>query len=179
MGYTAVWKVLEEMLVELRKKELPIPPSLMEDLKTAKTVLRMLTEDNRAENIQKVEQYLLNVESYLVSEGQKKFGFEYVDGWLKRIDKASRETSDREQEEIRFIPGLPRQLKWIRVASTNELPVEQLKAMAEKTNATYRLQKDGSVLVFGEEQSIKDFVKKITLKHKTKPGKLRKRVHNG
>jgi hypothetical protein len=57
--------------------------------------------------------------------------------------------------------------------------VEQLKAMAEKTNATYRLQKDGSVLVFGEEQSIKDFVKKITLKHKTKPGKLRKRVHNG
>jgi len=38
MGYTAVWKVLEEMLIELRKKELPIPPSIMEDLKTAKTV---------------------------------------------------------------------------------------------------------------------------------------------
>jgi len=27
------------------------------------------------------------------------------------------------------------------------------------------------VLVFGEEQSIKDFVKRITLKHKTKPKK--------
>ena len=171
MGYTAVWKVLEEMLIALRKKELPIPPSIMEDLKTAKTLTRMLTEDNRAENIQKVEQYLLSVESYLVSEGQKKFGFEYVDGWLKRIDKASRETSDEEQEEIRFIPGLPRQQKWIRVASTNELPVEKLKAMAEKTNVSYKIQKDGSVLVFGEEQSIKDFVKRITLKHKTKPGK--------
>jgi hypothetical protein len=43
--------------------------------------------------------------------------------------------------------------------------------MAEKTNVTYRIQKDGSVLVFGEEQSIKDFVKRITLKHKTKPEK--------
>jgi hypothetical protein len=60
----------------------------------------MLTEDNRAENIQKIEQYLLNVESYLVSEEQKKFGFEYADGWLRRIDKASRGASDEEQKEI-------------------------------------------------------------------------------
>jgi hypothetical protein len=60
----------------------------------------MLTEDNRAENIQKIEQYLLNVESYLVSEGQKKFGFEYADEWLRRIDKASRGASDEEQKEI-------------------------------------------------------------------------------
>jgi hypothetical protein len=57
------------------------------------------------------------------------------------------------------------------MASTNELPVEKLKAMAEKTNATYRIQKDGSVLVFAEEQSIRDFVKRITLEHKTKPEK--------
>jgi hypothetical protein len=50
--------------------------------------------------------------------------------------------------------------------------------MAEKTNVSYKIQKDGSVLVFGEEQSIKDFVKRITLKHKMKPKKQRKRVHN-
>ncbi|HJW97815.1 MAG TPA: DUF2096 family protein, partial [Candidatus Bathyarchaeia archaeon] len=67
MGYMAVWNVLEEMLIEFRKKELAIPPSIMEDLKSAKTVMLMMTEGKRAESLQKVEQYLLNVESYLVS----------------------------------------------------------------------------------------------------------------
>lgn len=171
MGYTSVWKVLEEMLIEMRQKELPIPSAIMDDLKSAKTVIRMLGEDNRAENIEKIERYLLNVESYLMSEGQKKFGQDYVDKWLNRIDKASREIHDEEQNEKRFIPGVPRQQKWIRVASSKELPIEKLEAMTEKMNISYRVQKDGSMLVFGEEQSIKDFVKKIALKYKAKAEK--------
>ena len=77
----------------------------------------------------------------------------------------------RNRRKYDLFLGLPRQQKWIRMASTNELPVEKLEAMAEKTNATYRIQKDCSVLVFAEEQSIRDFVKRITLEHKTKPEK--------
>ena len=171
MGYTAVWNVLEEMLIELRKKELSMPPSIMEDLKSAKTVLLMMTEGTRAESLQKIEQYLLNVESYLVSEGQKKFGFRYIDGWLKRIDKAGREIDDEKQGEIRFIPGLSRQKKWIRVTSSDELPVEKLKTIAEKMSLSVKVQKDGSLLAFGEEQSIKDFVKKLALNQKAKASK--------
>jgi hypothetical protein len=34
-----------------------------------------------------------------------------------------------------------------------------------------RVQKDGSLLVFGEEQSIKDFVRKLALNHKAKAPK--------
>ncbi len=171
MGYASVWKVLEEMLIESRQRELPIPPSIMDDLKSAKTVIRMLTDDNLAENIQRIEQYLLNVESYLVSEGQKKFGQDYVDKWLIRIDKASRETHDEEPKRTRFVPGIPRQQKWIRVASSKELPVERLKTMAEKMNICCEVQKDGSLLAFGEEQKIKDFVKKMALKYKAKTEK--------
>jgi hypothetical protein len=170
MGYAAVWKVLEEMLIELRRKELTIPPSIMEDLKSAKTVTRMLTGDNRAENIEKIERYLLNVESFLVSEAQRKFGLEYADSWLKRIDKANR-IYDEEQKTTRFIPGVPRQQKWIRVTSSEELPIDKLKEMVEKMSISYKVQKDGSLLVFGEEKSIKDFVKKMALKYKAKDRK--------
>lgn len=167
MGYAAVWKVLEEMLIELRRKELTIPPSIMEDLKSAKTVTRMLTDDNRAENVEKIERYLLNVESFLVSEAQRKFGLEYADLWLKRIDKANR-ICDEEQKTTRFIPGVPRQQKWIRVTSSEELPIEKLKEMVEEMSISYKVQKDGSLLVLGEEKSIKDFVKKMALKYKAK-----------
>jgi hypothetical protein len=167
MGYAAAWKVLEEMLIELRRKDLTIPPSVMEDLKSAKTVTRMLTDDNRAENVEKIERYLLNVESFLVSEAQRKFGLEYADLWLKRIDKANR-IQYEEQRTIRFIPGVPRQKKWIRVSSSEELPLEKLKEMAEKMSLSYKVQKDDSLLVLGEEKSIKDFVKKMALKYKAK-----------
>jgi len=171
MGYTSVWKILEEMLIELRQKELPIPPPIMDDLKSAKTVIRMLTDDDRAENIQKIEQYLLNVESYLVTEGQKRFGQDYVDKWLNRIDKASRETHDEEPKRTRFVPGVQRQQKWIRVAPSKELPVETLRNIAEKTGISCKVQEDGSLLAFGEEQNIKDFVKKMALKYKPKEEK--------
>jgi hypothetical protein len=171
MGYKAVWNVLEEMLIEFRKKELMIPPSIMEDLKSAKTVMLMMTEGTRAESLQKIEQYLLNVESYLVSEGQKKLGFDYVEGWLRRIDKAGREIDDEKHGEMRFIPGLSRQKKWIRVTSSNELPVEKLKSIAEKMSIFVKVQKDGSLLALGEEQSIKDFVKKLALNQKAKAPK--------
>jgi hypothetical protein len=179
MGYVAVWKALEEMVTDFRKKGLVVPPEVMGDLKNAKTLMKILkAEPSRGENIQKIEQYLGNVESYLVSEGQKKFGFECVDKWLERVAKASSEIFDEEERETRFIPGMPRQQKWIRVTSSEDLPVEQLRAVAEEMSLSYSFQKDGALLVCGEDQSIKDFVKKMASKYRSKAEKYRKKVHN-
>jgi hypothetical protein len=180
MGHTATWKVLEEMIADFRKKGMTIPLQIMTDLKSAKTTIRILNvEPSCGESLQKIDQYLMNVESYLVSEGQKKFGFEYVDPWLNRLEKASRETGDEEEKEARFVLDAPRQQKWIRVIPSLDMPIEKLKAIANKSKLPYKAQKDGSLLVYGEDQSIKDFVKKMASKYKAKAKKYRKKVHNG
>ena len=180
MGHVAVWKILEQMIADLRERGMEIPAEIMNDLKSAKTTLRILKVDPaNPETLQKTEQYLMNVESYLVSEGQKKLGFTYVDEWLNRLDKAGKEKGDEYPDEIRFIPGVPRQQKWIRVAPSAEMSVEKLKTTAHTLNLYCTLQKDGSLLICGENQGIRDFVKKMASEYKANAEKYRKKVHNG
>ena len=168
MGYLSTWKVLEEMIKDFRKKELTIPVKIMNDLKSAKTMLKILKEDQaRGETLQKIDLYLGTVESYLVSEGQKQFGAEYADEWLRHLNEASR-MSEEEKTEIRFVSGLPREHKWIRVKPSTELPIEKLRMLIEELSLSYAVQKDGYVLVYGKDTSIKDFVKKMAIKHRTK-----------
>jgi len=172
MGYLAAWKVLEEMITNFRKRGIIAPAKIMSDLRSAKTLINVLKADpSRADTSQKIEEYLLNVESYLVSEGQKLFGTEYVDEWLKRLDEKGRKIFEEKEEETRFIPGLPREQKWIRVKPSAELPIEKLKVLTEESSLSYNVQNDGCLLVYGKDERIKDFVKKMTTKYGLKAEK--------
>jgi hypothetical protein len=164
MGYLAVWKVLEEMIIEFRKKGLPVPATVMNDLKSARTMIKIISADaSRGEIAQKAEEYLGNVESYLVTEAQKEFAPEYIDAWLRRLEEASCETcSEVGEEESKFIAGLPRDQKWIRVEPLASLPLEKLKQLAEESNLSCSVQEDGRLLVYGKAEDIKGFVKKMT-----------------
>jgi hypothetical protein len=164
MGYLAAWKVLEEMIADFRKRGLTIPAEIMNDLKSAKTLINVLKADPcREDTSHKVEAYLLNLESYLVSQAQKKFGTKYVEEWLGQLDEASRKPHEEEEQETetRFVPGLPREQKWIRVKPTAELTLERIKALATESNLSFNVQSDGYLLVYGEDESIKKFVKKM------------------
>jgi hypothetical protein len=163
MGHLAVWKVLEEMIIEFRKKGLPIPVTVMNDLKSARTMIKIMNVDeSRGETVQKAEEYLGNVEAYLVTEAQKKFAPEYIDNWLRRLEEASCEICEEKGEEPKFISGLPRDQKWIRVQPLVSLPLEKLKQLANETNLSTSVQKDGRLLVHGKAEDIKEFVKKMT-----------------
>ena len=167
-----MWKVLEEMIADFRKRAIAIPAEVMSDLKSARTMITILKADtSRGETIQKIDEHLSSVESYLVSGGQKMLGTEYVDKWLRRLDEASRETLEEEEEEKRFIPGLPREQKWIRVKPTDELSLEKLKLLAGKSKLSYKPQNDGYLLVYGEGDCIKAFVKKMATKYGLKAKK--------
>jgi len=166
MGYLAVWKVLEEMIVEFRKKGITIPAEVIKNLKSANTMIKILKADvSRAETAQRIEEYLRSVESYLVSEGQKTFGTEFVEEWLRRLNEASRKTVEEAEEETRFFPGISREQKWIRVKPSAELPLEELKVLAKELGLHCKVQNDGCLLVYGKDKNIKAFVKKIATKY--------------
>jgi len=166
MGYEAVWKVLEEIIIELRKKGVAIPQRVMNDLKSAKVMIKIMDADeSRGETAQKVEQYLGNVESYVVTEAHKKFKPARIDEWFKRLEEATCEIcamEGKEKEETKFISGVPRDQKWIRVEPLASLPLEKLEQLAEESNLSSRVQEDGRLLVHGRAEDIKEFVKKMT-----------------
>jgi hypothetical protein len=171
MGYAAVWKILEEIIIELRKKGVETPAAVMNDLKSAKVLMNVLdvTERDRGEAEPKIEQYLGSVEAYLVTEAQKTFPPAHIDTWLRRIEEANCDTCQTcsvpteqpERAEAKFITGVPRDQKWIRVKPLPNLPAEKLKQLAEETNLAYR-EENEHLIIHGTAENIKNFIKKMT-----------------
>ena len=60
MGHNmATWKLLEDIMLDLKKKGLIIPPNVMEDLRAAKSMIKLsCIEDSRGEAIQKAKSTL-------------------------------------------------------------------------------------------------------------------------
>jgi hypothetical protein len=163
MGYLAAWKVLEEISTDLRKKGANVPTKIITDLRNARTLINILNADpRRVETIQKIEEYLQSLEVYIVSEGENKFGAEYVKKWLEKLNNAAKETVREDEGETRFVAGAPRDHRWIRVQPTEELPIGKIKALAAESKLMYNLQNDDSMLIYGKDEHLKDFVKKMT-----------------
>lgn len=167
MGYAEIWKILEEILVELRKKGVTIPITVMTDLRSAKTMIKLMEADpGKGEIAPQTEQYLTNVESYLITEAQKHFQPVRIDEWLRRLDGAAIESCScgepAVKSETRFIPGLPRDQKWVRVMPIASLPAEKLKKLAEESGLSLKSEKDGHLVAYGKSEDISRFVKMMT-----------------
>jgi len=163
MGYTAKWEVLEDLLVELRKKGVEMPPTVINDLRSAKLMIKIAEAgDSAGDATLKLEEILGSVESYLVTEAQNILSTQAVDEWLRRLDEASITTCEiKVEKENVFITGVPRDQKWIRVEPIPNLPTERLTQIAKENNLSSNRQKDGRLVVYGQQEDIRAFLKKM------------------
>ena len=98
MSNTATWKVLEDMMLELRKKSVAIPSNVINDLRSAKLMIEISeAEGCGGEDSQKVEEYLRNIESNVITEAQKVLSSETVDQWLYAFGRSQRRNMRRKK----------------------------------------------------------------------------------
>ena len=162
MSKLAVWKVLEEILIELRQKAVDIPKMIIDDLKTAKVLLEIKDPNsNQQEDTITIERYLDNIEIFAFNEMQDRFETKIVEEWLKRLGEARSKEFHLEKEN-KFISGIPRNKKWIRVKPIPELSKEIIKKIAAENNLIIGSHKDGKFTIYGKDKDIKKYVKKIT-----------------
>jgi hypothetical protein len=151
-------------MLDLQKKGVTVPPNFINDLRNAKLMIIVSQAEGRqGEESQKVEDYLGSLESVLINEAQKALSPEIVDQWLRRLGEASSEIGEEKIVENRFIAGVPRDQKWVRVEPVGNLPTERILLIAKESNLLVNGQKDGRLLVYGQSESIKGFLKKMTL----------------
>jgi len=159
------WKVLEEIVNEFYKKGIAVPQKVIDDLKSAKSLIN-IGETNEASHVEvnlKIAEYLGSVEAYLVSEAHKSFPPQTVDNWLKQIEKSSNATSTEESKpEPRLTPRLPRSQRWVRVKPLPNLSIDKLETIAVESKLSFRVEEDGQLLVYGNVNAIKEFIKKVT-----------------
>jgi hypothetical protein len=160
----AYWKILEEMTCELKKKDVVIPENIMGDLRSAKSMIKLhcVQAIGAGDVIQKAEELTANVEAYLATEGAKVLGPEKVDLWLVRLEEANAEACEETKPDDKFVTGVPRDQKWVRVEPIDKLSTKQILQLAQEQNLTVNPQKDGRLVVYGQSENIKAFVKKMT-----------------
>ncbi len=167
MGYEEVYKTLNDMIMEFRKKGETMPPEVIEDLRTAKTMMHVLKAGStKIENVPTIEMYLSNVESRLIFLAQKKFGSKSANYWMKKLREAREKPEGKVSAELasKFVPGLPRSQRWVRVQVSKETPKEEIEDLAKNCGLAFRLQDDGYMLVYGEGEKLKDFIKRTAAK---------------
>ncbi|MDR0797564.1 MAG: DUF2096 domain-containing protein [Nitrososphaerota archaeon] len=166
MGHTVVvWKILEELLTKLRKQDIQIPTNILEDLRTAKSLIEISYSTNAPkETIAKIEAYTTNVEAYLINQAQKSFDPNTVDEWLKRIEYANSQIVNEKTtgSKNQFVVGVPRGQPWIRIETNDKLSEEYVSKLAEKWHLTVNKQTDDRLMIHGQLNDIKTFIKQIT-----------------
>lgn len=167
MGYNEVWKTLADFLTQLQEKGETIPDEIIEDLRSAKTMIQILKADPaRTENLARIEAYLENVESYLVFAAQDKLGVKYAEKWMQKIAEARVETHEEEETKApsRFVAGLPRGKHWVRIQISEDTPRKEIEELAREVGLSHQMQQNGYLFVYGEDEKVKIFVKKMAEK---------------
>jgi len=163
MSYEEKWKVLADLLIELQKRGEKIPAEVMNDLRSAKTIIQVLKADpTHVESISRIDTYMRSVESYAIFTAEK-LETEIAEEWLKKL-KETKRVKDKEKRETvpRFIFGVPRDKRWIRIQISEDTPKEDVKKLVKESQLSHKMQKNGYMLVYGNEENIKSFVKRMT-----------------
>jgi len=159
----ASWNLLEDMMLELKKSGVAIPDKVIEDLRSAKSMIRLGCMPGSGDAIQKAEELMGNVEAFVVIEGQAVFGDLKVDGWLRRLEEANMEvcepTGKSAAAEDKFVAGVPRDQKWVRIEPMGYITVEKVEQIAKEQNLQVKKQPDGKLVVYGQPENLKAFLK--------------------
>jgi len=164
MGYEGLWKVLENLLTELQERGEAIPPEIIGDLRSAKTLIQILKADpTHTEYLPEIEAYIESVEAYIVFTMKEKIGPQYADECMRKIGEARRRVpkEGEETQALRFVPGLPRGRPWIRIQVSKEAPRGEIEKLAEERGLAYKTQDNEYIIVYGDGEKIKSLVKKL------------------
>jgi hypothetical protein len=162
MSYDEKWKILADLLIELQESGEKIPTEVINNLRSAKTIIQILKADpTHTENISRIDTYLRSVESYVIFAAEK-LGTETVEEWLKKLkDPKIAENKESTEATPRFIPGVHRDTKWIRIQITDDTPSEDVKKLAKENQLSYKMKENGYILVYGNEENVKSLVKRM------------------
>jgi len=162
LNYHALWKLMSDLIRDLKRRGESVSPQIMNDLRSLKTMIEIARIDrSNPEVLRRIEDYMNNIESYLLPIARERLGQEYVDALMKKIVEAQKNTSVAERKyEKRFPVGVPRDKHWIRIKLTKETPLDVVRQVSEELELNYNVQDDGYVLIYGEKEQIKKFVKR-------------------
>ncbi len=164
-AYAKVWQVLEDLAIELKRRGVNVPQETIDDLRSAKTTITVYERDpTYPDNVLQVEMLLGKVEASLVYIAEANFGRTFADEYQRKILDARTVKLDTEAASSRFIPGIPSGEHWIRFKPKGAQEKRTVEQLVEKLELSLRAEANGSLIIHGSENSVKELVRKIAEK---------------
>lgn len=162
MSYERKWKLLADLLTKLQENGEKIPADVLNDLRSAKTMIQVLKADpTHIESISRIDTYLRTVEAYTIFTMEKKRKGN-VEEWLKKLKEQERvEINEKVEKNSTFVTRVPRNKNWIRIQISEDIPREEMKELVEENGLSYRLEQYGYILVQGDKENLKLLVKRL------------------
>jgi hypothetical protein len=169
LNYEHLWKELEVLVIDMRSKGKEIPPEVVEDLKSAKTLMTIQRVDPSSPIMDDVEDYLRRTEAALLPNAENDFGKEYSNHWLQRIQEAkAKGLTETVRTQVGLVTGIPRDKEWVRVRVTELIDMAELKSMTNSLGLSFREEANDTAIVFGQHENVKAFLRELTARVKKK-----------
>jgi hypothetical protein len=161
MSYEEKWKVLADLLVEVQEKGKKNPAEILNDLRSAKTMIQILKANpTNIESLSRIETYLRNVESHIIFTAEK-LGTETVQTCLKKLKETKEEKKENKNELSNFVHGVPRNKKWVRIQLSEETPLNEIQKLVKQNKLLYKALEKEHIIIYGDKNNIKSFVKSV------------------
>ena len=173
LNYYSAAKILDTFMIELIKKDIEIPPRVIDDLKAGRSFASILLRTPEDIDIAAKAAFALeSVEMNLLSLAEIKFGLDYAEEWQKKIIAAYKEeiAGIAPASASKLVSGVPKGEHWIRV-QTSEL-AEFYKQIPDKPPEDFELtaaeQNDGYTLIYGKKENVTAFLNCVKQIYKNK-----------
>jgi hypothetical protein len=90
------------------------------------------------------------------------FGAAKVDAWLRRLEEASGQVCEEPAVSDKFVAGVPRSQRYVRIEPKGDLTKEKVDALAKAQGMQVKVQSDGKLVVYGSPDDLKAFLKQVT-----------------
>jgi len=144
VGYLLRWQQMADLVTGLQKSHESIPASVMRDPRSANIVRKVLGVNRTlSKNILKIEEYLDNLKSHLLSLAESKNGKKDVDESMDKLLKVqiSYQTVQKEPN-TKFLLRAPQDKHKVRMRAFKKFPPDRVKHHTQETVLTYNFQED-------------------------------------
>lgn len=160
------WMILVELLTDLRRHKIPIPPSVTKNIRLAKTTINFYKVDpmdpERVKEAKRMNEFLTSAQEALMTLADDK-GEEYSTIWLDKLRRASRgeEVYPLKEERSKFVVGAPPGFSMVRVNFKIPLAEDRVQEIAEYHNVIIEFEDDRLVAVYGDPENLKLSLKEL------------------
>ena len=160
------WMILVELLTDLRRHKVQIPPSITRDIRLAKTTINFYkvdpTDPDRLKEARRMNEFLTSAQEALMALAECK-GEEYSDSWLDKLRRAAQgeEVYPPKEDRSKFVVGAPPGFSMIRVNFKIPLAEDRVQEIAEYHNVIIEFEDDRLVAVYGDPKNLKLSLKEL------------------